>query len=252
MRAHDADRFFSALFAPAETRRYLFALYALNYELARVGEAAREPMIADIRLAWWRETVEGARAGRPRNHDVAKALAETFAAVELPEELFVRMIEARAFDAGPERFPDLAALEDYAAATSGTLMQLAARALGESRDEAAQAAGIAAALGGAARSVAFHAARGKLYLPVDILYDTGITPEAMLAGQGQHARAAVKARLMARAMEHLRKTRGAGNFGAALPALLPAALVSLYAKREDPPLWRKQIVYLAAALKGRL
>src|SRR5437764_10372984 len=84
VRRVDPDRYFSALFAPAEKRPFLFALYVLNHEIARIGETVRDPMMGEIRLQWWRETVEGARAGCPRAHDVARALAATFARVDLP------------------------------------------------------------------------------------------------------------------------------------------------------------------------
>ena len=87
VRRVDADRYFSALFAPPEKRPLLFALYAFNHELARIGEMAREPMAAEIRLQWWRETVESARAGKPRNHNVALALAEVFLRTDLPPGL---------------------------------------------------------------------------------------------------------------------------------------------------------------------
>ena len=80
VRERDPDRYFSALFAPEERRRFLLALYAFNHELARIGETVREPMLGEIRLQWWRETLEGARAGRPRPHHVARALGETLAA----------------------------------------------------------------------------------------------------------------------------------------------------------------------------
>ena len=38
VRAYDYDRYFSAAFAPAETRRGLFALYAFNIEIASARE----------------------------------------------------------------------------------------------------------------------------------------------------------------------------------------------------------------------
>ena len=66
VRRHDPDRFLTALFAPAERREALFVLYAFNHELARAREVAREPMLAMVRLQWWREVVEGAR----RRHEV--------------------------------------------------------------------------------------------------------------------------------------------------------------------------------------
>ena len=73
-------------------------IYAFNHEVARVAETVRQPMMGEIRLEWWRETVNGARLGRPRDHDVARALAELFAARRLPAELFETIIDARAFE----------------------------------------------------------------------------------------------------------------------------------------------------------
>ena len=40
VRSADPDRYFSALFAPAAKRPLLFALYAFNVELARIGRNA--------------------------------------------------------------------------------------------------------------------------------------------------------------------------------------------------------------------
>ncbi|HEX4270168.1 MAG TPA: squalene/phytoene synthase family protein, partial [Rhizomicrobium sp.] len=80
VRTADPDRYFSALFAPANLRPFLFALYAFNAEVARVAESVREPMLGAIRLEWWRETAEGASRASPRNHDVARGLVALFAA----------------------------------------------------------------------------------------------------------------------------------------------------------------------------
>ena len=67
VRRHDPDRFLTALLAPAAHRDTLLLLYAFNHELARAREAAREPMMALIRLQCWREVVECAH----RRHEVA-------------------------------------------------------------------------------------------------------------------------------------------------------------------------------------
>ncbi|HTV90379.1 MAG TPA: squalene/phytoene synthase family protein, partial [Stellaceae bacterium] len=58
VRRHDRDRYQTALLAPAEKREALFALYAFNYEIARVRETVREPMLGQIRLQWWREAID--------------------------------------------------------------------------------------------------------------------------------------------------------------------------------------------------
>src|SRR5215467_16156755 len=94
VRAADPDRYFSALFAPADLRPLLFALYAFNAEVARVAESVREPMLGAIRLEWWRETAEGAARGTPRNHDVARGLSFLFADLGLPLAAFEAVIAA--------------------------------------------------------------------------------------------------------------------------------------------------------------
>ena len=67
VRTHDPDRFFTTLFAPVTARPALWALYAFNHEIARAKETVREPMMAMIRLQWWREVVEGTA----KRHEVA-------------------------------------------------------------------------------------------------------------------------------------------------------------------------------------
>jgi len=58
VRRHDRDRYQTALFAPADRREAMFALYAFNYEIARVREIVTQPMLGQIRLQWWREIVD--------------------------------------------------------------------------------------------------------------------------------------------------------------------------------------------------
>jgi phytoene synthase len=225
----DPDRYFSALFAVAERRPLLFALYAFNHELARIAELVREPMMGEIRLQWWRETLERAREGKPRAHDLARALAETFARVSLPADLFESMIEARAFDFSPDAFADDAARDAYLDATSGNLMRLAARALGgdDAHDDLAHEAGLAYGLADLIRTQAAHRARGKIFLR-DVATAT------------------------ADATEHLARARQLPKPGCALAAFLPAALVTLYLKnmQKGVPLYRKQLAYLFASLRG--
>src|SRR5229473_5395835 len=75
VRRHDHDRFQTGLFAPARKRNTLFALYAFNYEIARVRETVTEPMLGQIRLQWWHENIAAAFEGGPvRHHPVVEAL----------------------------------------------------------------------------------------------------------------------------------------------------------------------------------
>lgn len=72
----DEDRWISSRYAPAEKRRALVALYALNVELARVRSVVSEPTLGAIRFQWWREALQEIEVGAPtRKHDVVLAVA---------------------------------------------------------------------------------------------------------------------------------------------------------------------------------
>ena len=63
----DPQRFRAAMAAPPEARRVLFPLYAFNVEVARAPWVTQEPMIAEMRLQWWRDALEEiAMGGRVR------------------------------------------------------------------------------------------------------------------------------------------------------------------------------------------
>ena len=71
IRRYDRDRFLTALFAPADRREDLFALYAFNLEVAKTREVASEAMLGQIRLQWWRDALDEVFAGKPpRQHAV--------------------------------------------------------------------------------------------------------------------------------------------------------------------------------------
>lgn len=264
VRRVDPDRYFSALFAPEPARVHLMTLYAFNHEVARVAETVRQPLMGEIRLEWWRETLDGARKGTPRNHDVARALAELFGAHPLPAELFDAILDARAFDSSAEMFADWSAAERYCDATSGNLMRLAARILGGEQDAMAREAGTAYALAGFVRALPFHAARHKVYLPQDLLGAVGLLPDQIMAGTFDVKVKAAVAQAVLKAREHHLAAKSLAVSRELLPAFLPAALVPLYLRRAgrrsfnplrhsaDVPQHRKQMRLLVAAMRRKL
>src|SRR5687767_376781 len=98
VRAADKDRFLATLFAPAERRGPLFALYAFNCEVVGVRDRVREPMAGEIRLQWWRDVLAGERSGEAAANPVAAALTATIARFALPAPRLIDLIEAHAFD----------------------------------------------------------------------------------------------------------------------------------------------------------
>ncbi|MCB5197748.1 squalene/phytoene synthase family protein [Loktanella sp. TSTF-M6] len=125
----DPLRFRAAMAAPLAARRVLFPLYAFNLEVARAPWVTSEPMIAEMRLQWWRDVLAEVVAGGPvRRHEVTDALA-TVLDVQGAQDLD-GLIAARRWDVYPDAFEDAGHFEDYIDATAGSLMWTGARLLG--------------------------------------------------------------------------------------------------------------------------
>ncbi|SLN13769.1 squalene/phytoene synthase family protein [Roseisalinus antarcticus] len=135
----DPDRFLAAMSCPPEARSVLFPLHAFNLEVSRAPYVTQEPMIAEMRLQWWRDALdEIGRGETPRAHEVAGSLAEVIRTHGLPLELLDRAAAARRWDIWREPFADRAAFDAHMDATAGDLSWCAALALGaEARAEGA-------------------------------------------------------------------------------------------------------------------
>ncbi|MEO0703981.1 MAG: squalene/phytoene synthase family protein [Pseudomonadota bacterium] len=125
----DPDRFAAAMAAPVAARKVLFPLYAFNVEVARAPWVTEEPMIAEMRLQWWRDALEEIAGGTaPRRHEVVTPLAEVIAPATA--QALDRAVAARRWDIYKEPFEDDTHFADHIDATSGTLTWAAARSLG--------------------------------------------------------------------------------------------------------------------------
>ena len=71
-------------------------MLAFDHELARTRTVTREPMLARIRLEWWREAVaEAAGAGKPRAQPIVESLSETVRRHRLRPQDLIALIDAR-------------------------------------------------------------------------------------------------------------------------------------------------------------
>jgi phytoene synthase len=241
VRAADKDRFLSALFAPAEHRGALFALYAFNVEIARIREVAREPLPGEIRLQWWRDVLDDVGREEVVGHPVAAAMLAVLPRYALPRHRLERLMETRRFDLYDDAMVSVADLEDYAAGASSNLIVLAGQILcgGREPDIAALAGdtGAAYAIAGLLKSFSIHAARGQLYVPLALLERHGADRNDIASGRAtpQLRRALAELRRLAR--RHLSQAGAliATASSEVIPALLPAAIVGpLLARMERP------------------
>jgi phytoene synthase len=252
VRDADRDRYLAALFAPADKRGALFALYAFDVEIVQVRELARELMPGEIRLQWWREVLFGERAGEAAANPVAAALTEIFGRYAFIRDPLVDMVEAHRFDIHNEPMASVEELLCYASRTAGAVFGLAARLLGgEISQVVTTESGSAQTIADVLSRLPRHAARRQLYVPLDILRHYGVDPEDVFAMRATPALRAALAELRLRARRSLEGVVAVEIPETIQPVFLPLAplrqwLLDMekagYDPFQPPPVapWRRQ------------
>ena len=223
LRETDRDRYLATLFARADKREALFALYAFDAEIVRVRDLARELMPGEIRLQWWREVLLGERAGEAAANPIAAAITEVLKRFDFVREPLVDLVEVHRFDVHGEPMRSMEELQAYAARTAGAIFELAVRLLGD------KVGSIVAKESGSAQMIAHllaqfprHAARRQLFVPLDILQHYGAVPEDIFAMQATPELRAALAELRLRARRNL-----AHVVSAKIPEIAKPAFLSL-------------------------
>jgi 15-cis-phytoene synthase len=265
VRSADRDRFIATLFAPAEQRGALHALYAFDTELVRIRDAAHGAWPGEIRLQWWSDVINRERDDEAHANPVASALLATVERHGLARDKLIDLIDARRFDLYDDPMAQVADLETYVRRTSSSLISLAAEVVaGIENEPVAEPAGLAAGITGMLRAFPYHVARRRLYLPVDILDRHHVHLHDLFAGRSSAGLMAALAELRNLARRHL----AAASEGVraipdqAVPAFLPVALVrpllerlerrNPFAPIELAP-WRRQwLIWRAARDPARI
>ena len=168
----DPDRTLALTYVPARHREAIRALWHLDAALGAVLATAREPMIRQIRLAWWREALErldtAPAPAEPVLRDLEAHILPAIAGAELSglEEGWHALL-AETLD-GP-------ALHHYAAERGERLFRLTARLLG-APDHPVVASGRAWALADLARNMQDEAERARA-VDAAITVSTGPIPK---------------------------------------------------------------------------
>ncbi len=188
-----AVRRLALAYAPSRLRAETMGLLALDARLADIVRGAREPVLAQLRLAWWRDTLGKPAAGRPSGEPLLRLLE----AWQGQDQALVALVdgwEAMFAEPQPGAAP-LVALADARADAFAALAVLAglpeqaapARALARSWalcDIAANLrdpAEIAAALALLQEMPARHARLGRPLRPLVVLH--GLARRALSGGR---------------------------------------------------------------------
>ena len=222
-------------FIPLPQRDAVTTLYAFAAELRAVTWRAREPMMGEIRLQWWREALLGERPkSEVEAHPLASHLLEQLARFQLPVTGLVDLIDGLMDDLYDDPPDDLTALELYCGQTSSVLMRYASLMLADGADagrpETAGPAGVAFGLTEIILHLPNHVRSGRVKIPLTLLHKAGIEPQTIQSLQDSEILRALILPLLDLAQTRLDEFKALKS---SLPtAIRPAfALVGLVAPR---------------------
>lgn len=187
VRAHDGDRYLISMFAPADRRVDLWALFAFNYEIAKTRDVVSDTTLGLIRLQWWRDAIADVYDGKAvPDHEVLKPLAMAIERHNLPRAHFDKLIYAREFDLEGVSPENMEGLIHYADFTTTPLLCLAAQICGDALDEeAVRPVAVNYTLAGILRATAHNARQGHILLPQDIMNKYGVTKDSLFEEAGR-------------------------------------------------------------------
>lgn len=181
-------RYFAALYAPAEARNFVHAMYAIEAEVRDSADSANHD-VAHTRLRWWREEADRLHHGRPQ-HPASQALLHAPAKPDwalLQQLLFAAEVELSRMTFDTER-----ELNAYLERRGGALQQLIA-ALSGATDLSPEYTTRVRRLGAIARHTEVlrglrnEARSGRIYLPLRALAAANIADAELSADEASPA-----------------------------------------------------------------
>lgn len=197
---------------PAARREAMFSIYAFCRDVDDIADSDAPPSEKLAELDRWRGEIDAIFAGRPRR-SLGYLLAEAIAAYGLRRADFLAVIDGMEMDARQDiRAPSLDELDLYCDRVASAVGRLSVRAFGcdsQAADRVAHALGRALQLTNILRDLAEDAARGRLYLPRELLERAGVPigePQSVL----RHSALPVACEALAeRAARHFTEARAA-------------------------------------------
>jgi len=162
---------------PRDRRNGMYAIYAFCREVDDIADGDRPVEQKLAALAAWRGEIDNLFDGEAR-HLVARALLEPTRRFQLRKKDFLAVLAGMEMDAREDiRAPYFASLDLYCARVASAVGHLSVHVFGDAGDAAhrvADSLGRALQLTNILRDLAEDAARGRLYLPREILEQHGI------------------------------------------------------------------------------
>ena len=161
---------------PKARREGMYALYGFCRVVDDIADDSPSPVLAAAGLQTWRGLIADAFRGKAVNA-ITTTLLPAISAFHLVEKDFQEIIDGMEMDSVAIIAPDAATLDQYCDRVASAVGRVSVRIFGDASQDAMQVAhhlGRALQLTNILRDLAEDAARGRLYLPRELLDRYGI------------------------------------------------------------------------------
>ena len=167
---------------PAARRDAMYAIYAFCRVVDDIADEDAAAFAAkQAELEAWRQRIVALYTTGKADGPITRALSKIIPAYHLRQEDFIALIDGMEMDAGiPIIAPSLMELDLYCDRVASAVGRLSVRVFGDSSpiaDDVAYALGRGLQLTNILRDVPEDAARGRLYLPAELLNEAGATKD---------------------------------------------------------------------------
>ena len=121
----EPERYAASLIGSTDEQKKLQYLYAFNYEISKAAWVSTEPLICQIRLKWWKDSLTDYSV--IKSHQLINEIVNMFEVSSIPIELMSEMIDARYWDTNSSTFQSKADQDNYINKTYGNLFWIGAQ-----------------------------------------------------------------------------------------------------------------------------
>lgn len=201
------DWYYSLLLTPQSLKQKLLAILAYCQEVTAIRTKVSEPMVARVKLAWWRDETNRL-FNQQAQHPVTVALSEIVKSFNLSRELFEEFLLAVEMDFEISRFPTFKECELFCARMAGAPAQLMAQVLGVADKkilENIRKIAVGYHLTALIQNLGQHLRAGRVYLPEQLLEQFGLNAHGLLHLQSSEALSNCLRSFATRAQEYLKE-----------------------------------------------
>eukprot|EP01119_Soliformovum_irregulare_P017284 TRINITY_DN5111_c0_g1_i1.p1 TRINITY_DN5111_c0_g1~~TRINITY_DN5111_c0_g1_i1.p1 ORF type:complete len:331 (-),score=66.26 TRINITY_DN5111_c0_g1_i1:95-1087(-) len=169
-----------------KSRASFFAIRAFNIEVLNILQTVRDPNLAQIRLAWWKTTIDDIYKGVEQANPITRALAEGIKEFKLTKGWFNKLLNSRSDELNSVAIRTLDQMERVAEDRVSSLQYLALESVGVKNvtaDHVASHVGVAMGLVTLLRATPHNASQRRCYFPLNLMAQHSVSEEKLFRGE---------------------------------------------------------------------